>query len=71
MADEDVQWEFKPVRTIRGRDASTIAKWHDGGWELDTQSEGLLRTEMTFRAFRHRRRDPGRRRDPAAARATD
>lgn len=49
MADDDVQYEFESVRTIRGREASTIAKWRDDGWELDAQNQGTLRTELTFR----------------------
>jgi len=49
MADDDVQYEFQSVRTIRGREASTVAKWKNDGWELDTQSQGTLRTQMTFR----------------------
>ena len=49
MADVDARYEFKPVRTMRGREARTLAKWQKDGWELVTQSKGTLRTEMTFR----------------------
>jgi hypothetical protein len=49
VADDVAQYEFKSVRTIRGREASTIAKWRNDGWELDTRSQGSVRTEMTFR----------------------
>jgi hypothetical protein len=50
MADDDVKYEFSHVRSIRGREASTITKWQNDGWELVSQSPGkVLRTEMTFR----------------------
>ncbi len=47
--DDDAQYEFTSVRAIRGMEARTIAKWHKEGWKLDTQNEGTLRTELTFR----------------------
>ncbi|TPG14045.1 hypothetical protein EAH86_17735 [Pedococcus bigeumensis] len=37
------------MQTIRGREASTIAKWQKAGWEFVTQGQGTLRREMTFR----------------------
>jgi hypothetical protein len=46
---DDAQYEFKSVQAIRGTGAKTIAKWQKAGWELDTQRQGVLRTEMTFR----------------------
>src|SRR5688572_8529925 len=46
---DEAQYEFKSVRAIRGTGAGTIAKWQKAGWELDTQRQGALRTEMTFR----------------------
>ena len=50
MADDDVQYESKDVRAIRGTEARTIAKWQKDGWELVTQSQGpLLQTKLTFR----------------------
>ena len=49
IADDDAQYEFKSLKTIRGTEARTTAKWQNAGWELDTQSQGPLRTEMTFR----------------------
>ncbi len=48
-ADDDVQYEFTSVRAIRGMEARTIAKWQMDGWELETQNQGPLRTELTFR----------------------
>lgn len=49
MADDDVQYDFKSVKAIRGMEARTIAKWESQGWELDTQTPGTVRTELTFR----------------------
>jgi hypothetical protein len=49
MADVDARYEFKSVRTMRGREARALAKWQKDGWELVTQCKGTLRTEMTFR----------------------
>ena len=50
MADDDVQYESKDVRAIRGTEARTIAKWQKDGWKLVTQSQGpLLQTKLTFR----------------------
>lgn len=49
MADDDVKYELKTVRTIRGTEAKTTAKWQKDGWELVTQSKGRLQTQITFR----------------------
>lgn len=49
MADTEVQYEFKPVKTVRGMEARTIAKWESQGWELVTQTPGRVQTAMTFR----------------------
>jgi hypothetical protein len=46
---DEVQYEFMSARALRGTEARTIAKWEKDGWELDTQSPGTLRTELTFR----------------------
>ena len=49
MADDDVQYESKDVRAIRGTEARTIAKWQKDGWELVTQSQGpLLQTKLNL-----------------------
>jgi hypothetical protein len=48
----EAQYEFKSVRAIRGTGAKTIAKWQKAGWELDTQRQGALRIEMTFRRMK-------------------
>lgn len=56
MADDDAHYESKSARTIRGRQASAIAKWQHDGWELVTQSQGRLRTKMTFRRVKPKTR---------------
>ena len=56
MADDDALYEFKSVRTSRGREARTLAKWQYEGWELVTQSQGRLRTKMTFRRVKPKTR---------------
>ncbi len=47
--EDETQYELTSVTTMRGREASTIAKWENDGWEFVTRSQGLLRTELTFR----------------------
>ena len=49
MADNEVQYEFKTVRAIRGAEARTTAKWEKEGWEPVSQDKGTLRSEITFR----------------------
>lgn len=54
MAEDDAPYEFKFVRAMRGREARTITRWQDGGWEFVRQDQGRLRTEMTFRRVKPR-----------------
>jgi hypothetical protein len=56
MADDDAHYEYKSVRTMRGRETRTLAKWQNEGWELVTQSQGRLRTKMTFRRVKPKTR---------------
>lgn len=49
MVDDDVQYEFKSARAIRGAEARSIAKWQKAGWELVDQSAGVLHTTLNFR----------------------
>ena len=56
MADDNARYEYKSARTTRGRQASAIAKWQYDGWELVTQSQGRLRTKMTFRRVKPKTR---------------
>lgn len=49
MANEDVQYETRTVRAMRGMESRTIAKWEGEGWEFVSQSQGKLRTEIALR----------------------
>ena len=49
QADDDVQYEFKSVQALRGRESSAKAKWHNQGWEFVSENRGTLRTELNFR----------------------
>lgn len=53
---DDVEYEFKDVRAIRGMEARTIAKWQKDGWEVVDQRPGALRTELRFRRVKPSRR---------------
>ena len=48
-ADDHVQYEFKLVKALRGRESSAKAKWQRQGWELVSENPGALRTELNFR----------------------
>src|SRR6476619_3174867 len=48
-ADDNVQYEFKSVHALRGRESSAKAKWHAQGWEFVSENRGTLRTELNFR----------------------
>ena len=49
QADDDVQYEFKSLQALRGRESSAKAKWQDQGWEFVSENRGTLRTELNFR----------------------
>lgn len=49
MADDEVKYELKTVRTIRGTEGRTTAKWQKDGWEVVAQRQGTLRTLIDFR----------------------
>ena len=49
QADDDVQYEFKSVQALRGRESSAKEKWQDQGWEFVSENRGTLRTELNFR----------------------
>jgi hypothetical protein len=49
QADDDVEYEFKSVQALRGRESSAKAKWHNQGWEFVSENRGTLRTELNFR----------------------
>jgi hypothetical protein len=49
MADGDVRYETRTVQTVRGLEARTRAKWERDGWEFVEQTNGALRSALTFR----------------------
>lgn len=49
MADDAIKYELKTVRTLRGTEAMTSAKWQREGWEFVSQTPGVLQTQLTFR----------------------
>jgi hypothetical protein len=48
MADE-IKYEYKTVRTVRGTDGLVISKMQKDGWELVEQAQGTLRSTLNFR----------------------
>jgi hypothetical protein len=44
-----VEYEFKSVQALRGRESGAKAKWQNQGWEPVSENRGTLRTELTFR----------------------
>ncbi|MER7910167.1 DUF4839 domain-containing protein [Streptomyces sp. NPDC096068] len=48
MADE-IRYEYKTVRTVRGTDGLMISKMQKDGWELVERSPGTLRSTLDFR----------------------
>ncbi|MEU0033639.1 DUF4839 domain-containing protein [Streptomyces sp. NPDC006333] len=48
MADE-IKYEYKTVRTVRGTNGLLISKMQKDGWELVEQVQGTLRSTLTFR----------------------
>lgn len=45
----EVQYEVRTARAMRGMESRTIKKWQDDGWELVSQTQGKLQSEITFR----------------------
>lgn len=48
MADE-IKYEYKTVRTVRGTNGLVISKMQKDGWELVEQAQGTLRSTLNFR----------------------
>ncbi len=44
-----MQYEFRSVQALRGRESSAKAKWQDQGWEFVSENRGTLRAELNFR----------------------
>jgi hypothetical protein len=49
QTDDKLQYEFKSVQALRGRETRAKAKWQNQGWEFVSENRGTLRTELTFR----------------------
>lgn len=47
--DAVTKYDMMTVRSIRGLEARTIAKWEDDGWELVSQEPAKLQTQLHFR----------------------
>ncbi|MFD9094419.1 DUF4839 domain-containing protein [Streptomyces collinus] len=48
MADE-IRYEYKTVRAVRGTDGRVISKMEKDGWELVERAQGTLRSTLEFR----------------------
>ncbi|MCS0606216.1 DUF4839 domain-containing protein [Streptomyces sp. LP11] len=48
MVDE-IRYEYKTVRTVRGTDGLVISKMQKDGWELVEHTQGALRSTLNFR----------------------
>ncbi|MFE7889763.1 DUF4839 domain-containing protein [Streptomyces sp. NPDC057412] len=48
MADE-IKYEYKTVQTVRGTDGLVTSRMQRDGWEFVEQSQGTLRSTVTFR----------------------
>jgi hypothetical protein len=48
MADE-IKYEYKTVKTVRGTNGLVISKMQKDGWELVEQAQGMLRSTLNFR----------------------
>ncbi|MEU1710279.1 DUF4839 domain-containing protein [Streptomyces sp. NPDC005706] len=48
MADE-IKYEYRSVRTVRGTDGLVISKMQKDGWELLDRAPGTLRSTLNFR----------------------
>src|SRR5262245_16633697 len=48
MADE-IKYEYKSVRTVRGTDGLVISKMRKDGWEVVGQDPGTLTSTVKFR----------------------
>ena len=49
MVDNRVRYESKSVKTLRGTEGRSIAKWQQQGWELVSQDAATLHTTLNFR----------------------
>lgn len=47
--DREVKYDLTTVRSVRGLEARTIAKWEKDGWEFVSQEVGKIQTQITLR----------------------
>ena len=47
--DGDIQYEAKTIKTVRGLEARSVERWKRERWELTGQTQGLVRSGLTFR----------------------
>lgn len=49
MADEAVRYETRTVKCVRGMESRTAARWVQDGWEVVSQKQGRLQSELEIR----------------------
>ncbi|PYY42580.1 DUF4839 domain-containing protein [Curtobacterium sp. MCLR17_043] len=49
MADEAVRYETRTVKCVRGMESRTAARWEQDGWEVVSQKQGRLQSELEIR----------------------
>jgi len=49
MVDEAVRYETRTVKCVRGMESRTAARWEQDGWEVVSQKQGRLRSELEIR----------------------
>ena len=49
MSNDEIQYELKEVRAVRGLVEQTRAKWEKDGWEYVSQTDGKLQSKLNFR----------------------
>jgi len=47
--DDDVRYETRSVKAVRGLEFRTCSKWEKEGWEVVSQTPGRLQTEIVIR----------------------
>lgn len=49
MTDDGISYETRTVRAIRGTESRAVSKWEKEGWEVVSQAQGRLQSEITIR----------------------
>lgn len=49
MADEAVRYETRTVKCVRGMESRTAARWEQDGWEVVSQKQGRLQSDLEIR----------------------